>query len=121
MRYAQIIWAKNLDAVPNEARYQTALQPAVVITDGGGNSRANPRAGQICIRTPKRRKRENGGKKKVKSRPVRLLTSFDNSERSDHPSMFQPSRYSFFMKLFASGVSGLVPVLPSYWIFLPVR
>ena len=30
------------------------------------------------------------------------------------PSMFQPSRYSFFMKALASGVSGLVPVLPSY-------
>ena len=29
------------------------------------------------------------------------------------PSMFQPSRYSFVMKALASGVSGLVPVLPS--------
>lgn len=31
-----------------------------------------------------------------------------------HPSMLQPSRYSFFMNWLASGVSGLVPVLGSY-------
>lgn len=33
MRYAQIIWAKLLDAVPNEALYQAEPQPAFVITD----------------------------------------------------------------------------------------
>ncbi len=38
-----------------------------------------------------------------------------------YPSMLHPSRYALPMNWFASGVSGLVPVLPSYWIFFPIR